>query len=705
MTINAQIDSRKLLDYDELFSRGMELVEQFSAQTWTDYNSHDPGITILEFLCYNLTDLALRTAYPFADLVAEEKADAQAEVAKHFFQAHEILTHTPTTYLDYRKLILSEDHIHNVTLQTPEYDSEIVQDQNKPDETLLLNGIYEVYLELDDDAGEAVRQQTIKKLNLLLQNNRNLCEDFLPIKQFPDESVSVLADVEVEHDAKSEDVLANIAMTLDRFVSPPISSRTLQEVLDAGVATDKIFNGPRTKYFFDNDELNKARRKSEIHISDIINEIMAVDGVLSIRRMNVSSYYSQNEQTQAGDGMLKLQDRHTVRFSLEKSQLRLFKNGVEQNLSETMVKHKVRVNKIAEMKPPVKLEENVLDLANGSYLDLAQFKSIQHDFPAIYKLAAHGLSAEASAEEHAYVKQLRAYLSMFDRFLADYLANLAQAKNMFSINSQDRLREHSFFVQGTDMPDEEEIFKNYETYLESLGNLAEPPKCRNKRRNTFLNHLLARFAMDFSNYEFIALDKESNHLFKARVAIKGKFLENFDRLSHDRGKGINGTRKSEATAMEECFRILLETEQVYLVEHILLRPRGSNSTVMSPYYEASGEVENSDPYSFTISIILPAWISAAEDLESRELIEKAVRNRLPAHVFARIYWLDYEQLDDFEQAYNIWRSEFVQVCTGEITDIYTASQNNLVRLLENLSSVSLSRGDATDRGSLGGVVL
>jgi hypothetical protein len=45
------------LDYESLRQQGIAWLEKFSSPEWTDFNAHDPGITILEQLCYALTDL------------------------------------------------------------------------------------------------------------------------------------------------------------------------------------------------------------------------------------------------------------------------------------------------------------------------------------------------------------------------------------------------------------------------------------------------------------------------------------------------------------------------------------------------------------------------------------------------------------------------------------------------------------------------
>ena len=44
-------------DYEKLHLEGIDHIQKLSGKQWTDYNFHDPGITILEQICYALTDL------------------------------------------------------------------------------------------------------------------------------------------------------------------------------------------------------------------------------------------------------------------------------------------------------------------------------------------------------------------------------------------------------------------------------------------------------------------------------------------------------------------------------------------------------------------------------------------------------------------------------------------------------------------------
>ena len=58
--INKQKKLRKSLDFKQLREAGISRLQQLSGKLWSDYNTHDPGVTLLELLCYAITDLSYR---------------------------------------------------------------------------------------------------------------------------------------------------------------------------------------------------------------------------------------------------------------------------------------------------------------------------------------------------------------------------------------------------------------------------------------------------------------------------------------------------------------------------------------------------------------------------------------------------------------------------------------------------------------------
>ncbi|MDZ7695047.1 MAG: hypothetical protein U5K69_28670 [Balneolaceae bacterium] len=132
-----------------------------TGKIWTDYNIHDPGITLLELLCYAITDLGYRTSYDMKDLLADQSASSRAE-GQQFYTAREILTCNPVTIYDFRKLLIDVVGVKNAWLKpVPDTDpslyidcknSRLVKDPGDKDlEQLKLSGLYSITLELDED--------------------------------------------------------------------------------------------------------------------------------------------------------------------------------------------------------------------------------------------------------------------------------------------------------------------------------------------------------------------------------------------------------------------------------------------------------------------------------------------------------------------------------------------------------------------------
>ncbi len=56
--VGKNTDPDSPLNFDALRAKGIGLIQELSGHAWSDFNLHDPGITILEHLCFAITDMA-----------------------------------------------------------------------------------------------------------------------------------------------------------------------------------------------------------------------------------------------------------------------------------------------------------------------------------------------------------------------------------------------------------------------------------------------------------------------------------------------------------------------------------------------------------------------------------------------------------------------------------------------------------------------
>jgi hypothetical protein len=117
LTIPKEIVLPKACDYAFLRKEGIAYIERLSNRVWTDYNIHDPGITIIEVLCYAITDVSNRTTFNIKDLLTR----LPKEKKKDFFTASEILTCNPVTITDLKKFIIDQEGIQNAWLNKLKY--------------------------------------------------------------------------------------------------------------------------------------------------------------------------------------------------------------------------------------------------------------------------------------------------------------------------------------------------------------------------------------------------------------------------------------------------------------------------------------------------------------------------------------------------------------------------------------------------------
>lgn len=106
ITISNALPARLSMQYEYLRDLGINRAQQLAGQIWTDFNAHDPGVTMLEVFSYAITDLGYRVSYDIKDLIANNPDDPNAIDIKNFYTARQIMTNCPVTFTDYRKLLM-----------------------------------------------------------------------------------------------------------------------------------------------------------------------------------------------------------------------------------------------------------------------------------------------------------------------------------------------------------------------------------------------------------------------------------------------------------------------------------------------------------------------------------------------------------------------------------------------------------------------
>ena len=152
------------LDFDTLRKEGIGYVQDLCGDTWTDYNLHDPGVTVLEQACYGLTDLSYRSGFEVADYLTDETGSIDYE--RHaLFSPQDILPSSPVTKSDYEKVIY--DAIPEIT--NIWFKKTSVNDA-------AFTSLYTVFVQIDDDLLFQTHAETFDKSESLSEIGGKLDE-------------------------------------------------------------------------------------------------------------------------------------------------------------------------------------------------------------------------------------------------------------------------------------------------------------------------------------------------------------------------------------------------------------------------------------------------------------------------------------------------------------------------------------------------
>ncbi|MGK7955689.1 MAG: hypothetical protein AB4063_10580, partial [Crocosphaera sp.] len=583
------------LDFQALRSIGINYLQGLSGKLWTDHNLHDPGITILEVLCYAVTDLGYRNNLDITDLLTCDPKDSDKK-ENNFFTPDEILTCNPVTPLDWRKRLIDIAGVRNAWLEkieTYEPPLYVNQSQNQlqyvpppsqtPDKATKIEpkGLYRVYLDLEpirreDACGQIYYtiQPPLKEVKSVLCQYRNLCEDFDEIVVFKEEEIALCADIELEVEADPEDVQVEIYVKMQDFLVPRLRFYRLEELLDKGKSPAEIFAGRPASLtkegkklddyhsygFIDTDELKNLDLPEKIYTSDLYRIIANVPGVKAIKKLSISSYIEGLSQSDQEDWCLPLTAQHRPVLGLAQSKVTFFRDYLPFKANKDEVERRYYQQQEAYIKTHQKPYALNLPIPQGRYLNVADHYSINHDFPLTYGVGEEGVSGAEPSLRKAQAKQLQGYLIFFDQVLANYLAQLAHVRDLFSYEQEhdhdpdQKYSPRTYFTQplttvprvgdiiGPSESPKKEVDLNQKIadYTAFLEGIREDSFTAQQRRNRFLDHLLARFAETFTDYVLLNYGmNEGRRSPEEIIANKAQFIKEYPALSRDRFRAFD----------------------------------------------------------------------------------------------------------------------------------------------------------------------
>lgn len=571
-------------NFFELREKGLDFIQKLSGDIWTDYNSHDPGVTILEQTCYALTDIAYRTSLPVEDLLTPGKGLAVNPKINAFFTPSRILSSHPVTIEDTRKMLIDRfEEIQNVWIIAGENSG--YQEQ--------ISGINQIEILpkfniIDSMKSEPKRKEEfLNRVNKFLNENRNLGEIYEKAHLLEPQLIDIEFDIYLEEKTELELTIANLFLRLLEFIYSSIPINSFSEMKEAGYSLEESFSGPRLKNGFIKTNALKARLKS-IHINELQKLFSKVNGIsrCQVKPFNINGIESKIIDAEKGRFFHLLVDDLT-RDGFDNRFDNIYKNMtvfVNHKKLPVFDKQKIRINAFISETWSKKhrgyrigksLDEIFYSKLKGAYRNPVEYSSIQRHFPVIYGIGEEGLSQNEPLERRAKALQLKTYLMLLEQHLANHLAQLGNLNEFFNIDLIKSTKKTYFTQWMNSIP---EIDKLATEDPAAIGSWLEPKNVFFDRKNRIYNHLLARFGEDLNDIPWkvalrLNLIKNEEEFNEVLLQKKSKFLLQLKNLSYNRIRGESMLPFNLKGTGQKLFRRPSGLEQMILAK-TGIKPRG-----------------------------------------------------------------------------------------------------------------------------------
>jgi hypothetical protein len=662
------------LDFAALREEGITALQSLSGAGWTDYNLHDPGVTVLEQLVYGLTDLAYRTEFDVADYLTG-----------------------PGGTIDYDGLAMygPPQALHGQALGADDY-RRLLYDAIPSIEQIWVRHCGQGLLDVDVVVNEKLREtafepELVKRIRHTFAAHRNLGQDLRQVRVLKEAKAWLEGDIELSGERPAAHILAQIMYDCGELIAPTMRARRHRDLVAEGMPLDEVFEGPPTRRAYLVDGAPRAAPR-QVTLSELAGAVLRVDGVRRIRSLAI--YDERDVRVEALSCDLEAGRYPALQFPVVGTRRRLRlssaygvkplangsdaarQNAIDERASYYFQQLQVQQGAVRRSEADT---DDVLALPAGRLRGLSDYYSVQHDFPALYGMGVHGVPPSAGIERARQARQLQAYLVPFEQLMANYLENLQQIPTLFSIRDKGHASYFSQRLEEAQVPGiDQSRIERAAGDAKALSNVDD--YCERKGR--MFDYLLALHgdAMPQSTQRHLREPVDAGaerRLLDAKAALLGDLVE----LSASRGYGCDylaadGAAR-EVSMLERRLAIGLglgaprtsapwpatiawhdddgaefadavsgrgpqTTRQLRIVEHILLRP-------------VHGEAPRQNFFGNRLSVVLSASIPLAGDGEFRQFTEATFAAYCPAHLYAVFLWLDDAQFAQFDRLWRDWR--------------------------------------------------
>lgn len=479
---NALFPSVKgFIEFETLLRQAMQAIDRYANQSWSNTDEHDPGITLLQALCYNASDVAYRTSLPLTDLLTPAPtAQTDAGIFPLAFGPQQALTCGPISVDDYRRALLDLTWTDGANEYFCFDNVYLVREPQEARYHYWYNVSQRVYsfVEPKDDASieitllgncflylQATRQTQANPqaaqavLDAYLRDHRNLGESVSRIIWLQPQDITVNMVIELDDNVDASTsvaaIFADIYTVTEQYITPSITRCSTQQLQEQGLNNEDIYQGPylRNGWIAQLPPTLAFTQPVTLNLARLVNALLAIDGVKRVRSLGTEQSTAAQPwvwTAPSAGGYPRLWGADPIAVLTRDSAVRLIANGIDCTATPAAV--------IAHLPVTAHVQNPPVTLPYGRWRNPAVYHPVTDKLPPCYGL----LQLPASPAQI----QLHQFILPFEQLLANACQQLALLPNLLAFN-----RATNDVVWGEQWPFAElsvsdVIFKNYSPALQ-----------------------------------------------------------------------------------------------------------------------------------------------------------------------------------------------------------------------------------------------
>ena len=589
--------SRKIKDTEFHFStlrkEGIELLQKLSGSNWTNFNFHDPGVTILEQIIFTLSEMGYKTSFGIENYLVNDKGAIDFE-SQSMILPEIILPSAPVTENDFVKaLYLCIPEISNIEVKVNGFGYTI---------TIVPIGSE------DPDLEDSIRERVTK----FWKENHNLCETLNEIKIIWKEKCYLDGSIVISTTVPVEDTLRQIYEVASSFLSSKINFKSYAEALK-NQTLDEVFDGPLSCDGLLDTEIFDSKN-SKISYTELTDKILRIPGVLKVKdgkltfKKNVSA---ENEPTK----LETIDDSSAVILDIESDWHPSFYLISDETKKIDIRKYIKRLKKVVQKSSDYhddlltieNLRNNLPELPSAKKRNISSISPIINLFPSVYR-------------DPNNIEQLQNYLAPIESLFNEFLD---KAKNFVKTFSSDYE-----ITDDTTEHREDDLFLSDEIDIHRMHrDWFRIPRPRDMSKinqiNKILNQMLAMYGQVFPDELFNSLrDTSCDNVTIDLVLAKQQYLKNITTYSNQRNK---------IHWLSRIFGLLgMNSERIGVIE--------------KPFF-----IEGTERgYTGDLFIFWSCETKFTATEEKRRALEEFIQDELPAHIRPLFFWGESSVLNDEE---------------------------------------------------------